>query len=303
MIDQATGKDQTRDVILRVNTKAGGLQYVRTRPDRWHTHPDHVEKGRRRKYIDVAALGLISMRERRYIANYFEWDFSFFLEEDFCTDEVIKRYKIGLGDEVIIPGLFLSHIGTTRNLPVLRTGTIAAMRGEPVPTSYGLMDAYLVEMRSVGGISGSPVYTHMAVRPEFIHPGSDIEARLEKAPKHHFLFGLVHGHYTITTQEEWVFKTDQQVGDINAGIAIVVPASKIMETILQPSAFSAEAEMARRYQQERPVKSVPDSAPTKDVRHGRLSLHPLSLETALGAALQTGRAPERKRKKPVDKSR
>jgi hypothetical protein len=35
----------------------------------------------------------------------------------------------------------------------------------------------------------------------------------------------------------------------------------------------------------------------------RLSLHPLSLEAALGAALQTGRASQRKHKKPVDKGR
>jgi hypothetical protein len=39
-------------------------------------------------------------------------------------------------------------------------------------------------------------------------------------------------------------------------------------------------------------------------RRDGLSLHPLDLETALGAALQTGRAPDQKReKKPVDKSR
>jgi hypothetical protein len=34
----------------------------------------------------------------------------------------------------------------------------------------------------------------------------------------------------------------------------------------------------------------------------QLSLHPLSLETALFAALQTGPGPKRKRKKPVDKN-
>src|ERR1039457_4292034 len=36
---------------------------------------------------------------------------------------------------------------------------------------------------------------------------------------------------------------------------------------------------------------------------GKLSLHPLSLETALGAALQTGGVPDRKQKKAVDKRR
>ena len=36
---------------------------------------------------------------------------------------------------------------------------------------------------------------------------------------------------------------------------------------------------------------------------GKLSLHPLTLESALGAALQTGRATDQKLKKPVDKRR
>jgi hypothetical protein len=52
-------------------------------------------------------------------------------------------------------------------------------------------------------------------------------------------------------------------------------------------------EMGKR---EKSSESVP--------RRENLSLHPLDLETALGAALQTGRASDQKReKKPVDKSR
>jgi len=39
-------------------------------------------------------------------------------------------------------------------------------------------------------------------------------------------------------------------------------------------------------------------------RRDSLSLHPLDVETAQGAALQTGRAPDQKRgKRPVNKSR
>src|SRR5260370_20532817 len=112
---------------------------------------------------------------------------------------------IGIGDEVVIPGLFLSHLGTLQNQPIARTGNGAAMRGGPVPTSRGPMDAYLVEMRSVGGISGSPVLTHMAIRPKVMLPKSDQFAKIERSPKTHYLLGLVQGHYTITTQDEWVF--------------------------------------------------------------------------------------------------
>jgi hypothetical protein len=279
VIDQATGDERLRDVLIRVNTKAGKIEYVKTKPAQWHLHPDHVEDGRKRKYIDVAAFGLVNYRKWEHV-DYRKWDFSFHSEDEICTDEIIKRYEIGLGDEVAIPGLFLSHIGTERNVPVLRMGTIAAMRSEPVPTSHGPMDAYLVEMRSVGGISGSPVVMNMAVRPEVLHPGTPSVTQIEKAPRHHFLFGLVHGHYTITTQDEWVFKTNQQVGDINAGIAIVVPVSKITETILQPSALGEEAEMAKRYQDAQNLnsKSVADSAPTTDSSDPAIDANPNHLK-------------------------
>jgi len=60
------------------------------------------------------------------------------------------------------------------------------------------------------------------------------------------------------------FKTDQQVGDINAGIAIVVPASKIMETILGSALFAEDLKMARAYRanEDSRAKTVADSAPT-----------------------------------------
>jgi hypothetical protein len=204
-------------------------------------HPEHSK----RKYIDVAIYGLANYREWAK-SDIDKYDFTYLMEEDVCTDEVIQKYAIGLGDEVSIPGLFLSHIGTTKNVPIVRTGNIAAMRGEPVPTDRGLMDAYLVEMRSVGGISGSPVLTHMAIRPSVLLPESENSTKIEQSGKSHYLLGLMHGHYTITTRDEWVIRTDQQVGDINAGIAVVVPASKIMETISGSALFAKDSEMAKK---------------------------------------------------------
>jgi hypothetical protein len=199
----------------------------------------------KRKYIDVAIYGLANYREWAK-SDIDKYDFTYLMEEDVCTDEVIQKYAIGLGDEVSIPGLFLSHIGTTKNVPIVRTGNIAAMHGEPVPTDRGLMDAYLVEMRSVGGISGSPVLTHMAIRPSVLLPESENSTKIEQSGKSHYLLGLMHGHYTITTRDEWVIRTDQQVGDINAGIAVVVPASKIMETISGSALFAKDSEMAKK---------------------------------------------------------
>lgn len=55
-------------------------------------------------------------------------------------------------------GLYRNHYGAQRNIPVVRSEIIAARREEPIETALGPMDAYLVEVRSIGGLSGSPAY-------------------------------------------------------------------------------------------------------------------------------------------------
>jgi hypothetical protein len=266
VIDQAAGSETPpRDILIRINTRSGGIKYITTKLPRWHFHPDHVETGRKKNYIDVAAYSLCNMREWSS-TDMEDADFSHMDENEICTANIIEEYTIGIGDEVVIPGLFLSHLGTLRNIPIVRHGNIAAMREEPVPTSKGMMDAYLVEMRSIGGISGSPVLLQMEGRAEILYPEAKHPISIKKSRKTHYLLGLVQGHYTITTQDEWVFKTDQPVGDINAGIAIVVPAEKIMETICQPSAFGQEEEMTRQHREAANARSrtVSASAPSRD---------------------------------------
>ena len=44
------------------------------------------------------------------------------------------------------------------NLPIVRLGAIAAMPGEYIKTDWGCLRAYLIEARSIGGLSGSPVF-------------------------------------------------------------------------------------------------------------------------------------------------
>ncbi len=75
----------------------------------------------------------------------------------FATDEIIKDQNIGLGDEVFITGLFGYVAGSQKNIPIVRVGNIAMMPDEKVPTEGEPMEAYLIEARSMGGLSGSPV--------------------------------------------------------------------------------------------------------------------------------------------------
>lgn len=50
----------------------------------------------------------------------------------FVTDDKLKRADVGVGDDLFLIGLFTQRHGSQRNIPVLRTGVIAAMHEEPL---------------------------------------------------------------------------------------------------------------------------------------------------------------------------
>ena len=55
---------------------------------------------------------------------------------DFITYQDIYDHNIGVGDEIAIIGAFFPRIGETKNIPIVRIGTISAMPEVPVPP-YG----------------------------------------------------------------------------------------------------------------------------------------------------------------------
>ena len=67
-----------------------------------------------------------------------------------------------VGHEIYVPGLFTQHYGKTSNLPVARFGHIARMPNQiDVQNPDGSVSsvvAYLAEVQSWGGQSGSPVF-------------------------------------------------------------------------------------------------------------------------------------------------
>jgi hypothetical protein len=80
------------------------------------------------------------------------------------TAEHMQEHEVAVGDEVFITGLFSQRHGTRRNIPIVRVGNLACMTEEKVSTNYfGDMDAILIEARSIGGLSGSPVFLNLGI--------------------------------------------------------------------------------------------------------------------------------------------
>jgi hypothetical protein len=127
-------------------------------------------------------------------------------------------------------------------MPIIRHGNIAMMPKEQIQTELGYADVYLIEARSLGGLSGSPVF----VRPTICTAIPDNQWGL----KHNFsyghgatLLGLMHGHWDVKESEmNKAFFTHDRKHGVNYGIAIVVPAYKIVETLNRPELIELRAQ-------------------------------------------------------------
>jgi hypothetical protein len=187
--------------FVRMNDTQGSCKYIRVEATNWYYHPSDDA-------ADVAVLPF-----------GFDWEmFDFKMEplEHFVTDDMIQKEKIGASDEVLITGLFVSATGSRKNQPIVRMGNIAMIPDERIPTKYGNIEAYLIEARSIGGISGSPVF---------------VSARGERRT---YLLGLIQAHWEILPE---MINDAYHISDserVNIGIAVVVPAKKIRETIYRP---------------------------------------------------------------------
>ena len=203
-------------VYLRLNTTTGGVKLVEISLEDWVFHEEPSG--------DVAVIAL---------APPTDCDHRPFSLRSAATEDVIKEHKIGIGDEVFVVGLFVSHVGQQRNIPIVRIGTIAAMPEEPIDTQMGPMEAYLLEMRSIGGLSGSPAFVYL---DPFRHPDTGV----------FWLLGLVHGHWSLPPKAATTIEEDLEKERINMGIAIVPPVARITEALDAPGLTKRRQELEGR---------------------------------------------------------
>jgi hypothetical protein len=150
-----------------------------------------------------------------------------FERESLATPDLIKEKSIGIGEELLVVGLFALHHGRKMNLPIIRSGMIAAMPWEAVldAETGGEYEAFLAEIRSIGGLSGSPVW--VAVDPGRPIPAAD-SYRSDRWS--FYLLGLVRGHWQ--KNQAWLSDFEQtEQESLNTGIAIVTPIHKALEII------------------------------------------------------------------------
>ncbi len=215
----ADAAKEAGNLYIRVNLKAGGAAYIKGDPYVFGTPPDDDAS-------DVAfALAAPPTSEFRYLP----------VPSDLvASDDLIRDKQIGLGEEIIAIGLHASRFGIGRNLPIMRKGIISCMPYEDEPLqdeASGLYyKAYLAELRSVGGLSGSPVF---AMLGQGRLTAEELKGKLHKG----FLIGLIRGHYHSNVP---VIAYDKiELEKLNEGIAIVTPIQEFMKLVNSEDATKA----------------------------------------------------------------
>lgn len=152
-----------------------------------------------------------------------------------------KHFDVQVTDDVAILGLFAPHYGRQSMIPIARLGTVAALSDPDetisAETSFGRpihgIEAHLLEIRSIGGVSGSPVFAFKSAPPSWDQSTFD-------PPTSMFLFGMISGHFPYTEKIEIkdsnseFRETELEIAferRLNAGIAYATPIEKLVSVL------------------------------------------------------------------------
>jgi len=209
-------------LFVRVNTEDQGSIHLPVSKDGWTFHHDSS--------VDVA---VVSVNFAKNAERSLE---STRLSEESCvTDSRIREFEIGAGSDISVIGLFTYREGFERNLPIVRSGTLAAMSGELIEdgTPHGPYRAYLAEIMSIGGLSGSPVFVHPLGGPHHKHPTERLgDGRMRTWTEWNqpsFVLGMVRSHW-----DERPPGSDRELPRpewLNRGIAAVTPIGDVLEVL------------------------------------------------------------------------
>lgn len=143
----------------------------------------------------------------------------------------IIQNKVEEGDSVLFTGLFVQMQGQAHSEPIIREGKIAMMPSEKISTTLKIPgDVYLVDCHVFGGNSGSPMLVNLAGQ----------RGRGWILGANYKLLGIVSGYVTETANSEFL-PVASYAGTVaeNSGIAMVVPAQKVLDLLEAPALKAA----------------------------------------------------------------
>jgi hypothetical protein len=213
--------------------------------------------------------------------------------DHFVTEDDLNRQfpNVYIGTPCFMVGRFLNAQGQQRNTPAVRFGDISIMSYDMTdPGDASLKGVFIVEMHSIGGFSGSPVFTY----PHFAHEGG-IKHQITQ------LLGVDRGH---TQKKVYVRKGGEKTDRyfmMNTGGAIVIPAWRLLALLNEPKATASrrEEDMRITAREQNPAWE-PDSLEGEVSSRGpepeRLKID-REMDEAVADALKRGKPPRSRGKK------
>jgi hypothetical protein len=206
-------RNPDKRIFLRVNTREGGVEHVHIPLENW-VRPDiddQIENGK----VDAAVCWFPGNNQPTSKYDYLLMPAS----DEIADRALLAEEAIGIGNEVFFAGLFIGHSETVRNEPIVRSGIIAAMP-ETIESGGLPQHAFLIESRSVGGLSGSPVFASVG----FWRHDEDGQLKLRTTFRSTYLIGLISGHWNAEAEIEGGIEREF----VNMGIAKVTPMDKVL---------------------------------------------------------------------------
>lgn len=170
--------EEEHSPVIRLNTKDGRMDVLEYEEADWIPHPEG----------DDVSVCPITFPLEAYKNTVFNWNLVALHERQVSAETHI-------GAEVFMVGRFVNQEGKQQNTPAVRFGNIAMIPEGKIELEDGREEELiLVEMRSHGGYSGSPVFLAMPERPYEPQSRNPFPAPIPYS--HIFLLGVDCGHIT-----------------------------------------------------------------------------------------------------------
>lgn len=199
--------------VIRLNTKDGGTDILKTEPDSWFHHPAGD---------DLAVFPFSPSRLHQFSSIEYER----IVAQSMIPDSVAP------GMEAFLVGRFVGREGHLRNTPTARVGNIAQLPGEPfsMPDDRP-REMFLLDMRTIGGSSGSPVLVYVQGMQFSGGPTGFTQRIVQDWRLLGVNWGYIIEDLPVLKQRG---KKDEETKFFvrgNSGIALVVPAWKLAELL------------------------------------------------------------------------
>jgi hypothetical protein len=207
-------------------TPIGTRKITKRSPEEWRRHPDPA--------VDLVIVQLgVSIEHMETMGGLPSLPYSI-PSSLLLSHDVINAFDIGPGDDVYMVGRSIHHDGRALNQPTVRTGIISLMP-DMIDVDEGgpPEEAFLIEMRSLGGYSGSPVLWTLP---------AGATARRQSAPitmkAGPWLLGIDCIRYSL--REPVYDESDMKSGYVktNSGLSMVIPAWKLQELLYLPEVIN-----------------------------------------------------------------